>query len=218
MRHFGGKRCKPSRICPLWWTFLTRHYHSIPSDWPLEFSYTVTQNIRKKERRKEERVWLCLYTCTCSPLLLVRGATWVWNGESYRGCSWEPQCLCKPYNQGWLFPVQSSLTQIIYWVFIPSRQATVLWPVWETDGNFWRCLGCHCSEGPGAAIWSCSKAVLYEMAPNSKKKMGGYQEWQAVANSGLTFGHGKCSPGQRSCQMFESEHISSHILCAQQGH
>lgn len=22
------------------------HYHSIPSDWPLEFSYTVTQNIK----------------------------------------------------------------------------------------------------------------------------------------------------------------------------
>lgn len=159
----------------LWWTFLTPVITiASPVICPLNF-HTLWLKIflkRKKERRKwrkEERVWLCLYTCTCSPLLLVRGAAWAGNDESYRGCSREPQCLCKPYHQGWLFPVQSSLTHIIYWVFIPSPQATVLCPVWETDGNFWRCLGCRCSKGPGAAIWSCSKAVLHKMAPNSKK-------------------------------------------------
>lgn len=153
------------------------HYHSIPSDLPLEFLYTVTQNIffKKKGRKKEGkegRVWLCLYTCTCSPLLLVRGAAWAYEHRVVRAIGvapGNPNIYASHIIKDDFFPVQSSLTHTIYWVFIPSPQDTVLCPVWETDGNFWRWLGCHCSKGPGAAIWSCSKAVLYKMAPNSKK-------------------------------------------------
>lgn len=107
-------------------------------------------------------MWLCLYTCTCFPLLLVRGAAWAWNVESYRCGSWEPHCLCNSYNQGWLFPVEFSNPQNILSVHTQSSSHCVV----SCVGNRWQFLemfglsllqgarSCYLELLQGCTVWN----------------------------------------------------------------